>query len=530
MADADDSGEPREANETREPEGDVMDVDGVEDEGQGENAANGSPEAKGSPGAKGSPAEQGSPEEKGSPQGKRSPDQDEGVDGNEEQEPMDTEPAAPEQPQIEEDEDEDAIEWGDEDEDEGRQADKAGEGGINGEADEEGEKGPQEEAPNDKDGEEEGEAADEAVEWDEDEDEQPEAEKETDAAANEAAVPGDGDGEDDEGVDWGGEEDMEKELEEVFGSDDDEPKEAPGAAAKVHKIELKTLPRPEPEEKLTYIRLPASISVDPREFFNDPDTFAEEHRGGGNDVIRWRNQRGADGKMKPVSNARLVTWSDGSMTMHIGADVLEVKESDLKGERQHVFVRQHTALQSQGVLRRKMIVNPISHESEIQRKLTSKMARSSKMVDRKTKAELGTRSGGVENKRSLEKAEQDRLRQSSKQDARRRRSQREYGSKLTAEFIEPDVDDGDGPAAKRKRPDGGPRPSRYDESEDSDDRDFIDDSDSGGSDANDAASKGSEGSASVSSSSSDSDAEIVVNKGAKNKKRKNVLSDSDEDD
>jgi hypothetical protein len=43
-------------------------------------------------------------------------------------------------------------------------------------------------------------------------------------------------------------------------------------------------------------------------------------RRGGN-VIRWRWHRGADGERAPVTNARLVKWSDGTESVMLGDQV-----------------------------------------------------------------------------------------------------------------------------------------------------------------------------------------------------------------
>jgi hypothetical protein len=53
-------------------------------------------------------------------------------------------------------------------------------------------------------------------------------------------------------------------------------------------------------------------------------------------AVRWKF--GSDGER--VSNTRIVKWSDGSMTMHLGAETLELNQSKLPENLHHLFVKQ----------------------------------------------------------------------------------------------------------------------------------------------------------------------------------------------
>jgi hypothetical protein len=74
-----------------------------------------------------------------------------------------------------------------------------------------------------------------------------------------------------------------------------------------------------PNESVQYLTVTKSLSVDTHPF--SKDHFLETEKG---DfpwrVIRWRSKE--DGSME--SNTRLVTWSDGSQTVHIGKDTVLV--------------------------------------------------------------------------------------------------------------------------------------------------------------------------------------------------------------
>ena len=69
------------------------------------------------------------------------------------------------------------------------------------------------------------------------------------------------------------------------------------------------------------MRLPNILAIEPRPF--EAVNFEDEEEGGDEDskgkadnVIRWRDTEGSGRQ----SNARIVTWSDGSMTLHVGSE------------------------------------------------------------------------------------------------------------------------------------------------------------------------------------------------------------------
>ena len=69
---------------------------------------------------------------------------------------------------------------------------------------------------------------------------------------------------------------------------------------------------------------------------HDPEAEEDHYRGYVHNMIRWRYREDEDGEYvrdengDPVreSNTRLVKWSDGSYTLHVGREVLEVDDLD----------------------------------------------------------------------------------------------------------------------------------------------------------------------------------------------------------
>lgn len=150
-----------------------------------------------------------------------------------------------------------------------------------------------------------------------------------------------------------------------------------------------------------YVKLPNFLSVETRPY--DPTSYEDEidedevldEEGRARlklkveNAIRWRKVKDADGNdvldelgaPKKESNARIVRWSDGSMSLHLGKEIFDVHTMPIQGDFNHLFVRQGTGLQGQSVFRTKVAFRPHSTESFTHRKMTLSLA------DRSTKTQ-----------------------------------------------------------------------------------------------------------------------------------------------
>lgn len=81
-----------------------------------------------------------------------------------------------------------------------------------------------------------------------------------------------------------------------------------------------------------------------------------------------------DGNMVKESNTRIVKWSDGSMSLHLGNEIFDVYKQPLQGDHNHLFIRQGTGLQGQAVFRTKLTFRPHSTESFTHKKMTMSLA------------------------------------------------------------------------------------------------------------------------------------------------------------
>ncbi|KAL0856376.1 hypothetical protein Bca101_061529 [Brassica carinata] len=139
------------------------------------------------------------------------------------------------------------------------------------------------------------------------------------------------------------------------------------------------LPPGDPE-KMNMIKVSSIMGIDPKPF--DAKTFVEEdtfERDGAktrirlvNNIVRHRFVKGRDGKTYSESNARFVRWSDGSLQLLIGNEVLDITEQDARQDQNHLLLKHEKGiLQSQGRILKKMRFIPSSLTSNSHRLLTA---------------------------------------------------------------------------------------------------------------------------------------------------------------
>ncbi|KVH99274.1 Leo1-like protein [Cynara cardunculus var. scolymus] len=148
-------------------------------------------------------------------------------------------------------------------------------------------------------------------------------------------------------------------------------------------------PPPSHPEKMNVIKVSNIMGIDPKPF--DPKTFVEEdafvadESGHSkrirleNNIVRYRAVRNADGTTSYESNARFVRWSDGSLQLLIGNEVLDISVQDAQHDQAHLFLRHEKVsgvasmgiLQSQGRVLKKMRFMPSSLTSNSHRLLTA---------------------------------------------------------------------------------------------------------------------------------------------------------------
>ncbi|XP_068662701.1 protein LEO1 homolog isoform X2 [Aristolochia californica] len=147
-------------------------------------------------------------------------------------------------------------------------------------------------------------------------------------------------------------------------------------------LEIPLRPPPGQPDKMNMIKVSNIMGIDPKPF--DPKTYVEEEvfvtdESGAkkrirleDNIVRWRSVRNRDGSISYESNARFVRWSDGSLQLLIGNEVLDISVQGAQHDQTHLFLRHGKGiLQSQGRLLRKMRFMPSSLSSKSHRLLTA---------------------------------------------------------------------------------------------------------------------------------------------------------------
>jgi RNA polymerase-associated protein LEO1 len=125
------------------------------------------------------------------------------------------------------------------------------------------------------------------------------------------------------------------------------------------------------------VRVPNILHFQPRPF--DPDNYEKEDdlvadedegKGRAENVVRWREGD------RPQSNTRIVTWSDGSTTLHVGAEILVAQQVAIPEGSTHLYTRHKGSnLECHGELKQKLVLAPASRHSKTHQSLTQKIAR-----------------------------------------------------------------------------------------------------------------------------------------------------------
>lgn len=145
--------------------------------------------------------------------------------------------------------------------------------------------------------------------------------------------------------------------------------------------------KPDVGTKRHYVKLPNFLSIGTHEYdplyYEDEIDDDEERDYEGRaklklrveNTIRWRKTKDEEGNEQVESNARIVEWSDGTMSLYLGSEIFDVNEKPI-GESSHLYVKMglRQGLQCQAIFDSKLSIRPNSTESFTHRKLTLSLA------------------------------------------------------------------------------------------------------------------------------------------------------------
>uniref|UniRef100_A0A8R1EVA1 RNA polymerase-associated protein LEO1 n=1 Tax=Caenorhabditis japonica TaxID=281687 RepID=A0A8R1EVA1_CAEJA len=92
-------------------------------------------------------------------------------------------------------------------------------------------------------------------------------------------------------------------------------------------------------------------------------------------TLRWRIRKDESGREVRESNAKIVKWDDGTMSLYLGNEIFEVTLMELnKNNLPHLYVQQPGLMSAQSVMTHRMTFRPHSTDSQTHRKVTLNMA------------------------------------------------------------------------------------------------------------------------------------------------------------
>nr|XP_045016500.1 RNA polymerase-associated protein LEO1-like [Jaculus jaculus] len=134
--------------------------------------------------------------------------------------------------------------------------------------------------------------------------------------------------------------------------------------------------------ELHFVKLPRSLRIEPKPF--DPQLYEDEFENETvlyeedrtrlklkvENTIRWRVRRDKEGYKIKESNTRIVKWSDGSMSLHLGSEVFDIYKVPLQDNHNQLFIREDTGLRGQAIFKSKLTFRPHFTDSATYRKMT----------------------------------------------------------------------------------------------------------------------------------------------------------------
>ncbi|CAH8462135.1 unnamed protein product [Schistosoma turkestanicum] len=164
-------------------------------------------------------------------------------------------------------------------------------------------------------------------------------------------------------------------------------------------------------------------------------------------TIRWRIGKTADGEMVHESNARIVRWSDGSLSLHLGDEIFDIHKVDIHSDYNYLFIREGSGLQGQSSLKTKLTFRPHSTDSFTHRKITLSLADKTNKLQ-KVKILPVTGVDPESNRNVLVRKEEEKLRATLRRESQLRRmrekqamSRNSFGSERRRSYGEDDDED-----------------------------------------------------------------------------------------
>jgi len=191
--------------------------------------------------------------------------------------------------------------------------------------------------------------------------------------------------------------------------------------------------------KLYDVKIPNFLQVDPTRF--EAKAYLEElienakestkdeielNRLRAENTIRWRYAKDSNGELIHESNAQVIEWSDGSLSLKLGEEYFDVIQSELTDTFLATYSEESSLLTTDGIFTNSMKIVPTSTNSKIHKKLTT-------AIQAKNQTKPGAQSVYVDRDpeqeaRALEKQQEQLIRERRRKELKERKENERYDS------------------------------------------------------------------------------------------------------
>lgn len=194
--------------------------------------------------------------------------------------------------------------------------------------------------------------------------------------------------------------------------------------------------------KLYDAKIPNFLEVDPTRFegkayleqlVEDSKTLTKDeielNRLKAENTLRWRYAKDSNGELINESNAQVVEWSDGSLSLKLGDEYFDVIQSQLTDTFLATYSEESGLLTTDGIFTNSMKIVPTSTNSKIHKKLTT-------AIQARQQTKPGAQSVYVdkdpeEEARALERQQEQLIRERRRKELKERKESEKYDSDST---------------------------------------------------------------------------------------------------
>ncbi|KAJ3447307.1 leo1 protein [Anaeramoeba flamelloides] len=184
------------------------------------------------------------------------------------------------------------------------------------------------------------------------------------------------------------------------------------------------------QNKIFFARESSLVTFQPQEFTSD--NYTEEYSQNKKDlsgyVVRWRKSKNG-GKIE--SNARIVTWSDGSRQLLIGSESIDIMELDVKNSHNQCFVRNDRVLHYQSNLDKRMYFQPVGINSTVHKNFSKNLKKRTSKGASKIKIYVNDKDPEKEKEKEIYKHSKN-----YENKLRKERNKKSSKTQLTSEYLE----------------------------------------------------------------------------------------------